>query len=179
MCSSDLSQYERVAELLTPGGGLPTSTYNLIEDANYYQNAQVIDRVKEAMGSIRRLGTILSLIFGILSVLITFNTLRLAMYASREELSIMQMVGARRRFIQGPLYIAGLLYGVFAAVIALIILYPLSSWIAGGTTNFFAGFSVFDFFVSNFLWLALMLVATGGVIGVVSSALTSWLYLKK
>lgn len=173
------SQYERVAELLTPGGGLPASTYNLIEDANYYQNAQVIDRVKEAMSSVRRLGLILSLVFGILSILVTFNTLRLAMYASREELSIMQMVGARRRFIQGPLYIAGLLYGIFAAVIALIVLYPLSSWIAGGTTEFFAGFSVFDFFVSNFAWLALTLLAAGAVIGVISSAITSWIYLKK
>lgn len=173
------SQYEDVAEFLSLSGPLPTTTQALIEKVNYYQNERIIERVRHAMGSVRRLGMILSVVFGILSILITFNTLRLAMYASREEISIMQMVGARRRFVQGPLYFAGMLYGVFAAIISIIILYPLTSWMAGQTSVFFGGFNIFDFFISNFLLLAVVLLAIGIILGVLSSALALWMYLDK
>jgi len=173
------SQYEQVAEFISITGPLPTTTQALVEKVNYYQNERIIERVRQAMGSVRRLGMILSIVFGVLSVLITFNTLRLAMYASREEISIMQMVGARRRFVQGPLYMAGMLYGLFAAIFTIIVLYPLTSWMAGQTSAFFGGFNVFDYYVSNFALLSLSLVAAGIILGVISSALALWMYLDK
>ena len=173
------SQYEQVAEFISITGPLPTTTQALVEKVNYYQNERIIERVRQAMGSVRRLGMILSIVFGVLSILITFNTLRLAMYASREEISIMQMVGARRRFVQGPLYMAGMLYGLFAAIFTIIVLYPLTSWMAGQTSAFFGGFNVFDYYVSNFALLSLSLVAAGIILGVISSALALWMYLDK
>lgn len=173
------SQYEQVAEFLSLNGPLPATTQSLIEKVNYYQNERIIERVRQAMGSVRRLGVILSVVFGILSILITFNTLRLAMYASREEISIMQMVGARRRFVQGPMYMAGLLYGLIAGLISIIILYPLTLWMSGQTSSFFGGFNVFDYFVSNFALLASVLLAIGVILGVLASGLALWMYLDK
>ncbi len=108
--------------------------------------------------------------------MITFNTVRLAIYTSREEISVMRLVGASNTFIRGPFMLQGIMYGVAAGVLALLILYPLVLWLGPETEAFFQ-FNLFSYFVGDFARIFGIMVGTGIVLGMVSSMMAVARYL--
>src|SRR3989344_2614846 len=74
----------------------------LVEKIDYFQNKQIIERIFKISTSVKFAGSLLGLILGLIAVLVAFNTIRLAIYSSREEISIMRLVGASKWFIRGP-----------------------------------------------------------------------------
>jgi cell division transport system permease protein len=113
-------------------------------------------------------------------VLIAFNTIRLAIYTSRDEIGVMNLVGAGRWYVRGPFLIAGVLYGLIAGVVVLFMLYPLTAWMAAGSERFFGGaFNVFAFYLQNFVYLFFVLIGTGVALGVLSSFLAIRRYLSQ
>jgi cell division transport system permease protein len=114
----------------------------------------------------------------IISILITFNTLRLVIYMSRDEINVMRLVGASTSYIRGPFFVAGAIYGFISAIITLILFYPVTLWLGNTTANFFVGLNVFDYYVSNFGEIFLIIVVSGVVIGSISSFLAARKYLK-
>ena len=85
----------------------------------------------------------------IISILIIFNTIRLAIYTSREEISVMKLVGAGNFYVRGPFVVEGIMYGISSALIALILFYPVTIWMAPLTENFWRA-NVFNYYVNNF-----------------------------
>ena len=63
-------------------------------------------------------GMILAVVFLVISVLIIFSTIRMAIFSRREEIYMMKLVGADRRFIRGPFLVEAEICGVVAGVIA-------------------------------------------------------------
>ncbi len=74
---------------------------------------------------IRGLGTGLGLIVVVATLLIVANTIRLAVYARRDELEILSLVGASRSFVSTPFLLEGLLQGGIGGVLALALLFGL------------------------------------------------------
>ena len=66
-------------------------------------------------------GSVISLIVVIAAVFFTFSTIKLAVYARKDEIEILRLVGATNRFIRIPFYIEGLFQGVVGSVLALVI----------------------------------------------------------
>jgi cell division transport system permease protein len=89
-----------------------------------------IDRIVRASNFIKTTGLVSSLIFIIISVLIIFNTIRMAIFTRREEIEIMKLVGATGWFIRGPFIFEAALYGIIAAGLAVFMCYSLV--LAGG-----------------------------------------------
>lgn len=91
----------------------------------------VIDKLTKIIDFITRFGVILALIFMVVTVMVTFNTIRLTIYNRREEVEIMRLVGATNWYIRGPFIIEAALYAVFATIIVsflvFCLLYLLSS----------------------------------------------------
>ena len=71
----------------------------------------------------------------------------------------------------------GIMYGIAAGVLALLVLYPIVLWIGPETEQFFQ-FNLFNYFVSDFGYIFAVLVGTGVVMGVVSSLLAVSRYLR-
>lgn len=63
-------------------------------------------------------GMILAIVFLIISILIIFSTIRMAIFSRREEIYMMKLVGADKRFIRGPFLIEAEICGVIAGVIS-------------------------------------------------------------
>jgi len=90
----------------------------------------------------------------------------------------MRLVGAGAFYIRAPFMVEGVLYGLVAAVITLLLFYPLTWWIGAATADFFGGVNVFDYYVSNFLEFFFWIAGTGVMLGAVASFLAVRRYLK-
>lgn len=171
--SFQAEQYENVTKLLD------NILYkDLIEKVDYYERKPIIERVFSLTSAINRAGLIFSTILGILAVLVVFNTVRLAIYNSGEEIKIQRLVGASNWFIRGPFLVQGAISGTFAALICLLFT-ALICWLIGTRTEFlFPGFNFFNFFLSNFWTIILIQFCTGVGLGIISSAIAVRRYLK-
>ncbi|MCX6731824.1 MAG: permease-like cell division protein FtsX [Candidatus Parcubacteria bacterium] len=174
--AKETSQYETVAKFLEAESNSPAGSG--IEKINYFQNKTVIDRLSKIIDSAKNLGGIISIILIIISVIITFNTIRLAIYISREEIGVMRLVGASGKFVSGPFVVEGVIYGVISAVITAVLFYPLTIWLGPKTESFFSGINLFHYYISNFGQLFLILLLTGIILGGLSSFIAIRRYLK-
>ncbi|MDO8564778.1 MAG: permease-like cell division protein FtsX [bacterium] len=163
------SQYEGIAEFLKGDNALARDQKPLIDEINYYDNKAAIDRLTHIIDSAKTLGFGLIILLVILSVIISFNTIRLALYIAREEIGVMRLVGASNTYIRGPFVVTGILYGLSAALLTLILFYPLTFYLADSTENFLSGLNLFEYYLGNF-GLFFVIIAGGGIIlGAVSS----------
>ncbi len=175
--ANETSQYESIATFLTEHQAAESPETPLIDRINFNQNKEAIDKLTSIINTVEHSSYIAMLILIGASILIAFNTIRLAIYTSREEISVMRLVGASNMFIRGPFVLQGILYGLIAGVLTLLVLYPVVLWLGPGTQTFF-GFNIFNYFVENFGYLFFVLVGSGTVLGVVSSTLAIARYLR-
>lgn len=176
--AKETSQYESIANFLDDNRStLSNEGTSIIDKINYYQNKLVIDRLTKIVDSSEKFGFIATIVLVILSILITFNTIRLTIYISRDEISVMRLVGASNRYVKGPFVIEGVIYGFISSIIALSIFLPLTYYSADFVTKLF-GMSLFDHFIDNFINIAGMIFFSGIALGVVSSYLAVRKYLK-
>ncbi len=174
----DPSQYASVAEFLESGNVLSPGDITIIDRVNYFQNKEAIDKLIRIIASADRLGFALTLFFAIISILIAFNTIRLTIYIARDEISVMRLVGASTTYIQGPFVVVGIIYGVTAGLLTLLLLLPITNFLGGTTESFFIGFNIFSYYLRHFLEIAFIIMVSGVFIGALSSILAIRKYLK-
>jgi cell division transport system permease protein len=169
--AKDPGQYEGIALFLKSDNALGKDKSDIIDDENYHKNKEAIDRLTKIIGSAQRLGLAVNIALAIVAVLISFNTIRLAIYISREEISVMRLVGAGNTYIRGPFVVAGILYGLVAALLTLVLFYPATYWLADATVNFFSGINVIEYYFANFVQFFGIIVGSGMILGALSSYL--------
>ncbi len=173
--ASDSSKFEGIFRFLkTKEDG--TLTAPLIESINYERNKAVIDQLSSVTSYVERFGLIVTLVFALASILITFNTIRLAIYTAREEIAVMRLVGANNWYIRGPFMVEGTLYGAAAGLVSLILFFPLAYALKGASLATFNA-DIFSYYVSHFPLFFVVLILTGALLGVVSSFLAVRKYL--
>lgn len=172
------AQYEQIAAYLEtnyPAG----QEDSLIETVNFNENKELIQKLERFIAAGQRLGGIVTVLFILLSIIITFNTIRLAMYISRDEIKVMRLVGATSSYISGPFIVTGILYGIVSSFLTLLLLYPLTLYTGKATTDFFAGIDVSEYYVSHFGQFFLMIFFSAVFIGAVSSFIAVKKYLRE
>ena len=174
--AKDISQYETISKFFKDGTALDANTQSIIDHVSY--NKDVIDIINSILHKGRTLGFAIALVLMILSVLITFNTIRLAIYFSREEISVMRLVGGSRTQVHGPFFVEGALYGIVASFITLILFIPITYWFARNMVDFFQGINLFTYYLHNIIQFLVIILIFGVGLGALSSALASRKYLK-
>jgi cell division transport system permease protein len=91
-----------------------------VSDVRY--DRQWLDRLLSAIRVVRGVGFLLGSVLTIAAALTVANVVRLALYARRDELDIMQLVGAPQAYIRGPFVMEGVLQGGAGALVALVVL---------------------------------------------------------
>ncbi len=166
-------QYENLVSFLEG-----SSFQDLIEKIDYRDKKPVIDRLFNITTGLNVGGIVFSLILAFLAVLVAFNTVRLAIYNSKEEISVQRLVGASNWFIRGPYIVQGALSGFFAALICLLLFSVLCFFVSPGLEKFYPGLNVFKYFTSHFFVILLIQLATGIGLGIVSSIIAIRKYLQ-
>lgn len=173
----DPESYQDIAAFLEPEPALGAEE-SIVSRINFRDNESAIQRLSSLLNAVERFGMALTVALGFVSVLITFNTVRLIIYTARDEISVMRLVGASTSYIRGPFVISGILYGLVAALLTLAIFYPLTFWLGGMTEQFFIGFNVFNYYLENFVQIFLLTIFSGIFIGAISSYMAVRRYLK-
>jgi len=138
--------------------------------------AESIEQLQSLSSVLNVLGLGMAIVLGVAAVVLIANTIRLAIYARRDEVSIMKLVGASNWFIRVPFLLEGMIEGVVGAALAV-----FTVWL--GSTNLArAGeaFALFRLDVSQqffFRWGLLFLIF-GAAAGVVGSMLGLSKYLR-
>lgn len=175
--AKETSQYESVARFLEEQRQLEQPQIPVIDDINYARNKDSIDTLTTIIGAIKHASLIVMSILLIAAILITFNTVRLAIYTSREEIAIMRLVGASNMFIRGPFMLQGIMYGLISGVMALLLFYPMLVWLGPKTETFFE-LNLFNYYIAHFGEIFGILVGIGVILGLVSSTLAVARYLR-
>lgn len=81
--------------------------------------AVAVKRYVQMVRSIKWRNHILSLLLAVIAFILIFNALRVSVYGRRNEIRIMQLVGATVWTVRGPLLVEGLLYGILGALLVL------------------------------------------------------------
>lgn len=176
--AKETSQYEGIAKFLESESAVGGEETPIIDNVNYFQNRTAIERLSTIINSAETFGFAAIIILIVASVIITFNTIRLAIYTSREEISVMRLVGASNTYIRGPFVFEGVMYGFVAAVLTLILFYPLTYWLGPITEGFFGDINIFRYYVNNFGEIFLIIIGTGILLGAISSFLAVRRHLK-
>lgn len=178
--AKDITQYETIAAFLQDQQTGATGGTSVIDKINFYdeQHRAALGRLQNIADSAQRLGLIVIALLVVTTVAISFNTLRLAIYSSRDEIQVMRLVGAGSFYIRAPFMVEGILYGLIAGLVTLLAFYPLTWWLGGATGNFFGGVNVFTYYVGHFLYFFLVIVGTGVFLGAAASFLAVRRYLK-
>jgi cell division transport system permease protein len=80
-------------------------------------------------------------LLGFVAVTVTANSVKAAIHARRDEIRIMQLVGAPRWMVRGPFLVEGALTGVVAGTVAGVITFGLTFAGVKGASNAFAQFA--------------------------------------
>ncbi len=172
------SQYESIATFLESRQALGDSVGASIDKVNFSQNKAAIDRLTTIIQTSERVGYVVALILALSSLLIAFNTIRLAIYTARDEIGVMNLVGAGHWYVRGPFMVAGILYGVVSGLLVLLFLYPITLWLGPGSERFLGTFNVFTYYTSSFFLLFLIIMGSGVALGALSSYLAVRRYLR-
>lgn len=170
--------YQAIANLLKSDNFLKQSGTSIIGKVNYFNNKTAIEKLSRIINAAERLGLILSVLLIVLSVFITLNTIRLSIYNSREDISVMRLVGAGSHYIRGPFVVSGVLYGLISGIITLGMFYPITLWLQRMSAEFFLGADLFEYYVAHFPSISAIIVGAGVVIGAISSWIGTRRYLK-
>lgn len=98
-------------------------TYKELADPNRAasfsgERRTAIQNIGRWVGFAEKVGLAASAVFIVISSLIVFNTIRMAIFNRKEEIQMMKLIGADRSFIRGPFVVEAVVYGFIAAILA-------------------------------------------------------------
>lgn len=174
----DLDRVQEIRDFLNQPGNA-----ELWEDVSYRDDRkEAIDRIAHATNILQRAGIVTVLVFAFISMLIIFNTIQMAIFNRREELTIMRLLGATTWYIRGPFVVETIVYGILSAIISILLINSLfmaaSSALQASSLGLLDISYSGEYFRSNFWWLLTIQLVLGILIGAVSSTIATRRYLK-
>ncbi|MDB5180050.1 MAG: rane protein of unknown function [Candidatus Saccharibacteria bacterium] len=137
-----------------------------------------IESIGNAANFAQKIGIVVSAVFVIVSTLIIFNTIRMAIFNRREEIQMMKLIGAERSFIRGPFVVEAIVYGFFAALIATGLGAAIVIIAAPGLKMYFNIQPTIDALTFYAGFVLLGMIFMGALIGIISSLMATRRYLK-
>jgi cell division transport system permease protein len=143
---------------------------------------EAINNIAHATDVLREIGVIAIIVFAVVSILIIFNTIQMAIFNRRDELTIMRLLGASGWYIRGPFIVESAIYGLISALLSVVIINTTFAASSGALQASSLGLLDINYanvyFTNNFTKLLTLQILIGIVIGAVSSLIATQRYLK-
>lgn len=146
----------------------------------YYANRAEIETISSWAAIAKNGGLILGAVFLVISILVIFNTIRMAIFSRREEIHMMKLVGADTNFIRGPFLVEAQICGVISGLLATTLALIGFRFLEPNLSSYGIDVSSVSALMNSELLVAVYgtMVLIGMVIGTVSARLAIHKYLK-
>lgn len=171
--AENTEDYKIINETILDG-----SFVEMFDKVDYDSRKSVIESVGVISSNISKALMIISIVLAIISILIVFNTIRLAIYGMKDEIEIMKLVGVSQRFIGGSFVLQGIIVGLIAAFFGLIIITIIVFALKEKMITFIPGFNFIQYFKENLEIIIGTQLISGLVLGIISSFTATKKYLR-
>ncbi len=137
-----------------------------------------IDNIAKAQDFITLASIGAATIFAAISILIIFNTIRMAIFTRSDEIEIMKLIGATPRYIRGPFLFEASMYGLFAGVVTTIVVYSVLLGLGPRVDSQLLISPTIDWYSEHFVLVMFAAISMGVLIGLFSSAFSLSRYLR-
>lgn len=175
----DLNQIDDIRSYLTRG---EVAALQSDEPSYSGDRKEAIDKITGATNVLQRIGIVSVGVFTVICALIIFNTIQMAIFNRRDEITIMRLLGAKTSYIRGPFIVESIIYGILSGVLSVLIIN--SAFLATSNALQASSLGLLDigyaseYFSQNFLKLLTLQLIAGILIGSVSSIIATRRYLK-
>lgn len=157
----DLNDYDTITQRLTNSPGI----------SDVISADEAVKQIAAIRDGLRVFFWVLAVALGVAAIALIANTIHMAIYARREELEIMHLVGASNWFVRTPFLIEGIVEGVMGSALAV----AAGAWLyklAEGRLSDLPDFITLNV-PDSFLWYwGLIIVAFGAVVGIIGSGIS-------
>ena len=157
----DLNDYDTITQRLTNSPGI----------SKVISATDAVQQIAAIRDGLRAFFWVLALTLGVAAIALIANTIHMAIYARREELEIMHLVGASNWFVRTPFIIEGVVEGVFGSALAVALgvgLYNLAEDRLSDLPDFI-NLSVDGAFM---LQWGMIIVGFGAIVGIIGSSIS-------
>lgn len=162
-------------------GALADPLYSSIIEAKDYDDRQtMIQRVEAVSKKLEMFAFTVSGIFGFITLLIVWNTIRVSIYTRKEEIGIMRLVGASDGFIRAPFYVEAVLWSLLSLSLCAAMVWPAVRFAQPFLQTFFGTGSVdlIGFYTANLPLIIGCQLGAVALMGLVTTKMATAKYLK-
>ncbi|MGH7157677.1 MAG: cell division protein FtsX [Candidatus Saccharimonadales bacterium] len=175
----DLNKIQEIKDYLSQ----PNIAAQQTEEPSYSgDRKEAVDKITHATNTLQRAGLIAVVVFAVISMLIIFNTIQMAIFNRRDEITIMRLLGASTWYIRGPFVVETIFYGVVSALASVLLIH--AAFVAASSALQASSLGLLDiqyssdYFYGHFWVLLGMQLLIGVLIGAASSIIATKRYLK-
>ncbi|MFA6994905.1 MAG: permease-like cell division protein FtsX [Patescibacteria group bacterium] len=156
---------------------LKTIDNPIIESRDFSDNTAILAKINNITSRINEVGLFIISIFILISLLVVYNAIRVAIYTHRQEIEIMRLVGASGSFIYMPYLCSAVVYALLSVLIIISVFYPFLTLLQPYLEAFFMGYNIniLSYFVDNFI----LIFGVQFLVVVIINALASLLAVRK
>lgn len=150
----------------------------IVDKDSYKDDAKrtAVDRLGNIAKFLRNGGLVASIVFGVISILVILNTIRMTIFNRKDEIEIMQLIGASKWYIRGPFLVEASVYGIIAGVLASLFFYIVVLGQAPKLGDYVEEISPTVARFNEWIWL---LVPATLIVGVIIGSFSSYLAIRK
>jgi len=127
----------------------------IIESRNFEDHRLMLAKINNITKKVSDTGFAVSLIFIFITLLVIYNTVRVAIYTHRSEIAIMRLVGGSNWFVKGPFLVSGVIYSLLSMLIVVFVFFLFLNLLQPYLETFFTGYSfnIITYFSNNFWYI--------------------------
>ncbi|MDD4412656.1 MAG: permease-like cell division protein FtsX [Patescibacteria group bacterium] len=124
----------------------------IIESRDFDNYKIMLEKIDAITKKVSEAGLLVSAIFILITLMVIYNTSRVAIYTHRNEIGIMRLVGASNTFIKAPFLISSMIYTLFSLTVVVVSFYLFLNLLQPYLETFFSGynFNILAYFSNNF-----------------------------
>ncbi len=149
----------------------------IIESRDFTDYKLMLQKINDITDKVNDAGIVLSIIFVLITLLVVYNSVRVAIYTHRREISIMKLVGASTSFVQMPYLLSSFIYTCIAMIFIIVVFYPFLSLLQPYLETFFVDYHVnlIEYFYGNIFTIFGIQLLVASLV----NAFTSFLAVRK
>ena len=150
----------------------------IIESRNFEDNKLMLNKINAITQRISDVGLAVSLIFMFITLLVIYNTVRVAIYTHRNEIAIMRLVGASNWFIRGPFLVSSVIYSLVSMLVVIFAFFLFLNLLQPYLETFFTGydFNIIAYFGGNFWAIFGLELLAASVVNMLASLVAAGKY---